>query len=247
MIALGQFQATLTAAIGPANWTKQPSFAPHDRLCLPCPVTDFRIASAEPSGRQLPHDLLVGDSCPSFPEPNSAWRAFFEGDCSLVGAQNPPTDLAVLRVVQDAGRLGHVRVTATQLTVEVNGTSLEGCELELFGVTGRASQRISSAGEVTFSLDRGLPEHAWLWLKIPTRPYRGPHFAAFPIDLPLRCIAAGCKPGGTVLDMFAGTATTGVAAIQLGRRFTGMELSAEFADLAADRLRQAQRPEGGKP
>jgi hypothetical protein len=107
----------------------------------------------------------VGDSCPSFPEPNSAWRAFFEGDCSLAGAQNPPTDLAVLRVVQDAGRLGHVRVTATQLTVEVNGTSLEGCELELFGVTGRASQRISSAGEVTFSLDRGLPEHAWLWLK----------------------------------------------------------------------------------
>jgi hypothetical protein len=165
VIALGQFQATLTAAIGPANWTKQPSFAPHDRLCLPCPVTDFRIASADPSGRQLPHDLLVGDSCPSFPEPNSAWRAFFEGDCSLAGAQNPPTDLAVLRVVQDAGRLGHVRVTATQLTVEVNGTSLEGCELELFGVTGRASQRISSAGEVTFSLDRGLPEHAWLWLK----------------------------------------------------------------------------------
>jgi hypothetical protein len=25
----------------------------------------------------------------------------------------------------------------------------------------------------------------------PTRPYRGPHFTAYPIDLPLRCIAAG--------------------------------------------------------
>jgi site-specific DNA-methyltransferase (cytosine-N4-specific) len=82
---------------------------------------------------------------------------------------------------------------------------------------------------------------------IPTRPYRGPHFAAFPIDLPLRCIAAGCKPGGTVLDMFAGTATTGVAAVQLGRRFTGIELSAEFADLAADRLREAEQPGDGKP
>ena len=74
---------------------------------------------------------------------------------------------------------------------------------------------------------------------IPTRPYRGPHFAAYPIALPLRCIAAGCKPGGVVLDMFTGTGTTGLAAIQLGRRFTGIELSPEFARLAADRLRDA--------
>jgi DNA modification methylase len=73
---------------------------------------------------------------------------------------------------------------------------------------------------------------------IPTRPYNGPHFAAYPIDLPLRCIAAGCKPGGTVLDPFTGTGTTGLAAIQLGRRFTGIELSARFAALAATRLSQ---------
>jgi site-specific DNA-methyltransferase (cytosine-N4-specific) len=74
---------------------------------------------------------------------------------------------------------------------------------------------------------------------ISTRPYKGPHFAAFPIDLPLRCIAAGCKPGGTVLDPFAGSGTTGLAAIQLGRRFTGIDLSPEFARLAAGRLAQA--------
>jgi DNA modification methylase len=84
---------------------------------------------------------------------------------------------------------------------------------------------------------------------IPTRPYNGTHFAAYPIDLPLRCIAAGCKPGGTVLDMFAGTGTTGLAALQLGRRFTGIELSHEFADLAAERLAAVAEPEGkaGRP
>jgi site-specific DNA-methyltransferase (cytosine-N4-specific) len=82
---------------------------------------------------------------------------------------------------------------------------------------------------------------------IPTRPYRGPHFAAFPIELPLRCIAAGCKPGGTVLDLFTGTGTTGLAAIQLGRHFTGIELSEKFASLAADRLRDANRPADGMP
>jgi DNA modification methylase len=80
------------------------------------------------------------------------------------------------------------------------------------------------------------PGDVW---SIPTRAYRGPHFAAYPIDLPLRCIAAGCKPGGTVLDPFAGSGTTGLAAIQLDRRFTGIDLSADFARLAAGRLAQA--------
>jgi site-specific DNA-methyltransferase (cytosine-N4-specific) len=84
---------------------------------------------------------------------------------------------------------------------------------------------------------------------IPTRPYAGPHFAAFPFDLPARCIAAGCKPGGTVLDPFTGSGTTGLAARQLGRAFAGIELSPAFAALAADRLAQSARPDdpGGQP
>jgi DNA modification methylase len=80
------------------------------------------------------------------------------------------------------------------------------------------------------------PGDVW---SIPTRPYSGPHFAAYPIDLPLRCIAAGCKPGGTVLDPFTGSGTTGLAAIQLGRRFTGIDISPHFAQLAAGRLAKA--------
>jgi site-specific DNA-methyltransferase (cytosine-N4-specific) len=80
------------------------------------------------------------------------------------------------------------------------------------------------------------PGDVW---SINTRPYRGPHFAAYPIDIPLRCIAAGCPPGGMVLDPFCGTGTTGLAALQLGRRFTGIDLNPAFAVLAAERLRHA--------
>ncbi len=80
---------------------------------------------------------------------------------------------------------------------------------------------------------------------LPTRPYNGPHFAAYPIDLPLRAIAAGCKPSGIVLDPFTGTGTTGLAALQLGRRFTGIELSPEFAALTVERLTQAGRGDQG--
>ena len=78
----------------------------------------------------------------------------------------------------------------------------------------------------------------------PDPPLQGPHFAAYPIDLPLRCIAAGCKPGGTVLDPFAGSGTTGLAAIRLDRRFTGIDLSPDFARLAAGRLAQAVADKG---
>jgi DNA modification methylase len=88
------------------------------------------------------------------------------------------------------------------------------------------------------------PGDVW---SIPTRPYSGPHFAAYPIDLPLRCIAAGCKPGGTVLDPFAGSGTTGLAAIRLGRKFIGIDLSPDFAHLAVERLAQALADRNEEP
>jgi DNA modification methylase len=83
------------------------------------------------------------------------------------------------------------------------------------------------------------PGDVW---SIPTRPYRGPHFAAFPVDIPLRCIAAGCPPGGKVLDPFCGAGTTGLAALSLGRGFIGVDLNPAFIALADERLRHATEP-----
>lgn len=67
------------------------------------------------------------------------------------------------------------------------------------------------------------------------------HGAQFPIALPGRCISLSTAPGGLVLDPFAGSATTGVAALQLGRRFLGFEVSPEYAQLALDRLSEEGR------
>jgi DNA modification methylase len=72
-----------------------------------------------------------------------------------------------------------------------------------------------------------------------TRPLREAHFAAFPIDIPLRCIAAGGPPHGVVLDPFSGAATTGLAAQHLGRRFVGIDLSRAYTALAQRRLTAA--------
>lgn len=69
-----------------------------------------------------------------------------------------------------------------------------------------------------------------------TRPLRAAHFATFPVDIPLRCIAAGCPPHGTVLDPFSGAATTALAARQLERPYVGIDLRSDFHDIGLDRL-----------
>lgn len=67
---------------------------------------------------------------------------------------------------------------------------------------------------------------------IPTQPFPGAHFATMPPVLAQRCIASGCKPGGTVLDPFSGSGTTGLAAQKLGRKYVGIDLNAEYLDLS---------------
>lgn len=67
---------------------------------------------------------------------------------------------------------------------------------------------------------------------IPTQPFSGAHFAAFPLVLAERCVQAGCKPGGTVLDPFSGSGTTGLAAARHGRRYVGIDLSRDYLELS---------------
>jgi hypothetical protein len=43
--------------------------------------------------------------------------------------------------------------------------------------------------------------------------------------------------GGVVLDPFAGSASTGIAAVMEGRRFLGIERENEYVDIACARLR----------
>jgi DNA modification methylase len=75
---------------------------------------------------------------------------------------------------------------------------------------------------------------------LPTQPFTEAHFAVFPPALPQRCILAGCKPGGTVLDPFNGSGTTGLAAQRTGRRYIGIDLKREYLALTlSTRLSQA--------
>ena len=164
MITVGPAAGTIPEVLGPAHWTRRPGYASHDRLPLPRPVTEYTLTPRN-HDRQLPQSILAGRACPSFPGPNTAWRAFFEGDFSLAAAQPPPHYLAVLRSIDQACWLGQVRVGPTELTAEICGNQVRDCEVELFGMTGRSCQAVDGPGTVTFTLERGLPASAWLWLK----------------------------------------------------------------------------------
>jgi DNA modification methylase len=64
-----------------------------------------------------------------------------------------------------------------------------------------------------------------------------------PQALAERAILAGCKPGGTVLDPFSGSGTTGLAATKHGRKYVGIDLNADYLDLADnDTSRGLTRP-----
>lgn len=43
------------------------------------------------------------------------------------------------------------------------------------------------------------------------------------------CILAGCPEGGTVLDPFMGSGTTGMVAKRLGRNFVGCEINPDLS------------------
>lgn len=80
---------------------------------------------------------------------------------------------------------------------------------------------------------------------ISAQPFPGAHFAVMPPEIARRCIVAGCRPGGVVLDPFAGSCTTGLVAGRTGRRFVGIDLNRSYLDLALKtRLVQGTLPLG---
>ncbi|MGR8919084.1 MAG: DNA-methyltransferase [Gammaproteobacteria bacterium] len=67
----------------------------------------------------------------------------------------------------------------------------------------------------------------------------GRHPTQKPLALIERCLLASTNPGDRVLDPFAGSGSTGVAALGCGRNFVGAEIDAGYAELAARRLAEA--------
>jgi len=61
------------------------------------------------------------------------------------------------------------------------------------------------------------------------------HSCQMPIGLPERAILFSSNPGDTVLDPFCGSGSTGVAALENGRNFIGIDISQECIDMTHER------------
>jgi site-specific DNA-methyltransferase (adenine-specific) len=72
---------------------------------------------------------------------------------------------------------------------------------------------------------------------VKSRSQKFDHPAGFPVGLPERCILLHGRKGATVLDPFAGTGTTLVAAERLGCSGIGIEIDPAYACTAVERIR----------
>lgn len=71
---------------------------------------------------------------------------------------------------------------------------------------------------------------------IKTRAYPSAHFATFPTALVEPCLSVSSNKGDVILDPFIGSGTTGLVALQMQRRFVGIELNPDYLEIAQDRL-----------
>ena len=80
----------------------------------------------------------------------------------------------------------------------------------------------------------GMRNKRSVWTVAPAN-YPDAHFATFPPALIRPCILAGCPTGGVVLDPFGGSGTTGMVALELGRKAILCELNPEYVKLIEER------------
>lgn len=66
----------------------------------------------------------------------------------------------------------------------------------------------------------------------------GKHPTQKPVELLRRCIEASTSEGDFVLDPFSGSGTTGVAALELRRKYCGIESEESFINMSVNRLTQ---------
>lgn len=83
------------------------------------------------------------------------------------------------------------------------------------------------------------PNHSNLW-RVNTLTGNGRiHICQKPDGMLARIIRVSCRPGGTVLDPFMGSGSTGVACAKEGRSFIGIERDERYFDPATERIREA--------
>ena len=100
---------------------------------------------------------------------------------------------------------------------------MKNCEFVVFMRKGRAKPILDLSSSQYFKI-KNIPGKQKL------------HPTQKPVGLLEKLILNSSEPGGTVLDPFMGSGSTGVAALATGRAFVGIEEDQEFFQKASDRI-----------
>ena len=103
--------------------------------------------------------------------------------------------------------------------------------------TGADGSKIRNHNGESMNRPDGKRNKRSVWT-VATQPYKGAHFATFPPALIIPCVLAGCPKGGTVIDPFGGSGTTGMVAEAHGRNAILIELNYKYCELIKIRNKQ---------
>lgn len=182
------------------------------------------------SGQQLQRADFPGDNRDqrSF----LAWCALWLSECLRIAKPGAPlcvfTDWRQLPVTTDAVQVGGwvwrgiVPWNKTAAVRPCVGRFRSQCEYVVFASNGPLPRR-TDIGVLPGFFEKHL---------VPSDRH---HIAGKPVEI-LEEMVRIVPEGGLVLDPFAGSGSTGVAALRLGRRFLGIEITDEFAVTARKRL-----------
>lgn len=109
-------------------------------------------------------------------------------------------------------------------------------------VTGTVRQKDGSTKPIIGANEKKIKEYGQrfnVWRVTEEKVFNKLHPAVFPVNLANDHIVSWTDSGETVLDMFAGSGTTGVACANTGRKFIGIERDEKYFDIAKSRIEQA--------
>ena len=107
-------------------------------------------------------------------------------------------------------------------------------------IFAKESYKLQTTGTTDLNKDEFIDWSLALWnIQPETQMKRIGHPAMFPTEIPYRLIKMLSWENSTVLDVFNGAGTTGVACQQLNRKYIGIELSERYCEISANRWKKA--------
>jgi len=111
----------------------------------------------------------------------------------------------------------------------------------------KSDRKLQTKGETDLTKEEFINWSLAKWTFTGENLKRIGHPAAFPIELPIRCLKMFSWVDSVVYDPFMGSGTTAIACIKADRNYIGSEISEEYCTIAQKRIQDALVEKASKP